>query len=108
MGLVTYGIFGDGAGSSIESNPSYTYSGLGEFIVNHTVTDDCGNTSVETNTVIVEWCALPSCPCPAGGINIIPFGETATLSSLIIQGILPAGGTLQLYQPGHWRHTYYR
>ncbi|MEM1323523.1 MAG: T9SS type A sorting domain-containing protein [Bacteroidota bacterium] len=57
----------DGNLSTIEStavNPAHDFQQVGTFTVTHTVTDDCGNSSTTTQTIVIEECPGNLCDCP--------------------------------------------
>ncbi|MBK8564848.1 MAG: PKD domain-containing protein [Saprospiraceae bacterium] len=94
--------FGDQS-TSTAANPTHTYQQNGTYTVTHTVTDDCGNTDVETLQLVISCPTFFACPCGPGGLNIGAPGQTTLLSSLGFNGWLPSGcvavdGTLVIDQ----------
>lgn len=73
--------FGDGVGVSSEANPVYNYLLEGTYIVELTVTDECGNTATFSLDVKVEDCSS-ICDCD-DSFDIVDGGSGVLLSTLI-------------------------
>jgi len=64
--------FGDGAGTSTEQNPTYTYGAIGQYTVTLTATNNCGTSTV---TVVVQVLAVPPTALFSAGVTegCVPF-----------------------------------
>jgi PKD repeat protein len=76
--------FGDGAGTSTEQSPGYTYASAGDYSVILTITDDQGATDHVTKTVSVAATA-PSILVRAGSTttSTIAVGEDLTIPVVV-------------------------
>ncbi|MCK4902313.1 MAG: PKD domain-containing protein [Thermoplasmatales archaeon] len=62
--------FGDAVGTSIEQNPTYTYTSNGIFQVTLIVTDTEGETSTITGTVTIGTAPIAGITAPEGNITV--------------------------------------
>jgi PKD repeat protein len=67
--------FGDGQGTSMDTDPSYTYAEDGIYTVTLTVTNDCGSVETETTIVIAT----------TGPVALFTAGETEGCGPLTVQ-----------------------
>jgi PKD repeat protein len=67
--------FGDGSGTSIQTNPTYTYATPGTYQVCLTAVNNCGSANICISVTV-------GCAAPTANFNFLTIGNTANFSNL--------------------------